>query len=106
MKTIGFLIAIFVLLAVLGSYFMNSDIGLLGDAYTLDIASRKILGNRFYGVSCPRDDYADEVETVHGPESGSSTLFKFAPRPGKERVCPPVSVEVDSHTGRAWLVTN
>ncbi|MBV2183408.1 MAG: hypothetical protein KUL88_02545 [Rhizobium sp.] len=95
-------IAIVAVLAGVGYFYLQSDIGLLGDDTCLKIISDDVLGNPLYGKSCPRSSYAKEVESLHGGDKESG-FFEFHPTLGKEAQCPPIAIIVDRKTGEAWI---
>lgn len=92
------------LLAFLGAAYLyiQSDVGLLGEALCLKIASTDVLDNPLYGQSCPRSSYADDVKNLNAP-GNTAALFLFLPVVGKEIQCPPVKVIVDRKTGETWI---
>jgi hypothetical protein len=86
---------------ILLSEYLESDIGLLGEKYSTQIAVERVLGNSLYGVSCSKEMYKQK-EDSHS--SGETVLqFEFCPIVGKELECPPVVVAVDRRTGEAWV---
>jgi hypothetical protein len=103
MKVITISSVILVVVLVASYLFVRSDAALLGDEVCLKIAATDVLGNPFYGESCPQSSYANEVESLDGSVKGGATFFKFRPVGGKEAQCPPISVIVDRKTGEAWF---
>jgi len=103
MKAVAIAALVLVGLLVESYLYVQSDNGLLGDKYLLQMLSTDILGNSLYGQSCPRASYASDVESLHDPDKVGAAVFKFRPIAGREAKCPPITVIVDRKTGEAWI---
>jgi hypothetical protein len=95
-------------LMYLGNEYFDSDNVLLSQETTLKYAENDVLGRKLYSETCPRTSYLEKTELVSkvdiSKNQSPSFAFKFSPKLGSEKKCPPVTIEVSRRTGEAWII--
>jgi hypothetical protein len=74
----------------------------------LKYAEEDVLGNRLYSETCARSSYSEKVELLSSNSEinkPGACEFKFHPIPGKEKICPTVTISISRHTGEAWVTS-